>query len=139
MQTVNKLWLLLALMAGFAPHAGAVEVVVNGVQYPSMVAYKASKERGQTTAGLSAKTTLTPVSSGIAKLLNSIGYEDSVKNVKDDFEQNRSIPTVEYRISANQLGDRLEELLDGRPDPLMVVAESNKLRVVELDGKPTSR
>ena len=141
MKTLTLFWAVLILLA-FPNPVFAIEIVVNGTSYTSIEAYKASKNGlpkaelkpyKPATAKTIELTPPAPISKSTAKTWKTIGYENSVKRVVADFEQNWDNPMPKFRIASDELEDRFKALLDGRTQPLMVVSEANKLRIMELD------
>ena len=131
-----KLFCLLFLWPALVWARTPVEVVINGTDYPSFEAYQAAKEHSrnaQKPDPAGHEKAAVPVAEAIGiKRLQAAGYEHGVKRVMTDFKQNWDNPAPKWIISPSELEERLGALVDGRKEPVLVVSESNKLRVTAL-------
>ena len=152
-----KLCLWLMFFSAVPVLAKPVEILINGVEYPSIEAYKASKAQVRNIQGpasaqdedfLRAKSkelgldfdpkkvktvTLKPeISPKVAAELKAVSYEGGVGQVKADFEQDWDNPMPKFTIDPYELGDRLGALVDSRKEPVLIISDSKKLRVMAV-------
>ncbi|MBI4309723.1 MAG: hypothetical protein HY591_05280 [Candidatus Omnitrophica bacterium] len=67
--------------------------------------------------------------------MQAISYEHALKRVAVDFKQDWDNPMPKFTIDPYELGDRLGALVDGRKEPVLVISDSKKLRVMALKDK----
>jgi len=163
MKSVNLfcLFMLLPVLAWAKP----VEIFISGVEYPSLEAYKASKAELKNIQGVASaadedflrakakelgidfdpKKVRTiafnpPISVRTAEQLHAVSYEGGVGRVKADFEQNWDNPMPKFTISSGELEDRLKAVAGDRTEPVLIVSDANKLRVMALGkNKPSAQ
>lgn len=137
----RRLWLAGVVLLFFAPGgyaaADKIEVFTNGGYYPSIEAYKASKEPKSADVlkervPSSVQKITQVISDATAKEWKMVGIEHGVGQVVVDFNQDWENPVPKFKIEPRDLQGRMESLLDGRKAPVLVVAGDNKLRVMEL-------
>ena len=139
-----------------------VEVYIKGVRYESIEAYRFSKTKAKSIQGpasmeddqlLRAKTRelglaynarnvktialkpITSISPQTAQQWQTLGYEHGVGRVIIDFKQNWDNPVPKFTVSFDELEGRLRALAADRPEPVLLISNSNKLRVMALDRK----
>ena len=113
------------------PAAGGVEIYVNGVWYESIEAYKAS-------AIVSLRKTPL-LTSQTRQALDNISLEYAIGRVMADFDQNWENPVPKFTISTAELEDRLRALVADRPEPVLLIAGPQKLRVAAYTGPTQER
>lgn len=145
MKIVNLLWVLPVVLLGGRISAAPIEVIVNGVSYDSLEAYRTSKigplkaKPAAAVMGPAPETKpSTPISGPTADKLDKIGYEKGVTKVIVDFRQDWNNPVPKFYVTNKDLEERLKALIEGREEPVMVVSGARKLRVMELETKPAA-
>ena len=139
MKSVNLLCLF-CLVAAPAGAAKPVEVIIRGVRYASLEAYRAAAENKAEPMHKTvfiddkgAKTvTLTPISEQTEKRLQKVGYEHSLSHMVVDFKQNWDDPMPKFAISPAELEERMRAVAGDRTEPVLIISDSNKLRVMAL-------
>ncbi len=128
---------LAVFCAGSLAYANDIEVIIGGKSYDSMALYRAAK-RDPAPSKEAMPEKLDPQTEKAVKELKSVSSEQSVGRVKADFDQNWDNPTPKFKIEAAELEQRLEALADNRKEPVLVVSENGKLRVMLLDESKKS-
>jgi hypothetical protein len=159
MKIVNALWvLLLWVPLAWASPNPSVEIIIGGVHYASLQDYKDSLKHPQRFKGAASKEdeaflrtetkrlgigfdpkkvrtiNLAPISQQTINRLESISYEHGVGRVMTDFQQNWDNPVPKFVIKDKDLEQRLEALADGRKEPVLIVSQAHKVRIVALDS-----
>lgn len=134
MKGVNLLCLLCAvgLPCGMASAKGAVEIIVNGVQYGSIEAYKAAVNKPNTDKEAVKTVDNKLISAKTAKEWQRVGYEHGVEQVVSDFKQNWDDPAPKFTIASGELEERIRSLVQGRQGPVLFISGTHKLRVMAL-------
>ena len=139
--------------------AESVEIVAGGVKYPSMKAYKdlgtdlktiygvASRQdeellRSQSqalripfdsrtvkTVTLAGPTSINPET---LRALEAIGQEGPLRQAVVDFKQSWENPVPEMTIDLGELEDRLEAVAADRQEPVLLISQANRIRVLSL-------
>ena len=120
------IFLFLFCAAAPARADGSVEIIVNGVRYQSIDAYKALKKGGPHTIVLPQKPAVDPETS---RALDTISLEHGIGRVMADFNQNWDDPMPKFTISPTELEDHIRSLVEGRKGPVLLIAEPGKLKV----------
>ena len=128
--------LLLFLIVSIV-QAKEIEVIVGGKSYYSVDSYKAAK-RGVVSPQEALPEKWDPQTEKAFKALKSVSSEDSVGHVKADFDQNWDNPSPKFNITSEELEQRLEAVADNRKEPVLVVSDNGKLRVMLLDEDKTT-
>jgi len=140
-----------------------IEILANGVAYPSMEAYKKAHSQATSIQGsasaedeefLRAKTkelgvefdpqkvktiTVTPAAKA-RQQLQAVSYESGVGRAETGFKKEWDDPMPKFTISSGELEDRLKAVAGDRKEPVLMVADSNKLRVMALgEDKPATQ
>lgn len=123
-------------------YAKEIEVIVGGKSYYSVDSYKAT-QRNKVTPQEAVSPEVVPEKADpmtikAMKELSSISSEDSVGRVRADFDQNWDNPSPKFKIASEELQQRLESIADDRKEPVLVVSENGKLRVMLLDENKTT-
>lgn len=118
-------------------YAKEIEVIVGGKSYYSVDSYKAT-QRNKVTPQEAVPPEVVPEKADpmtikAMKELSSISSEDSVGRVRADFDQNWDNPSPKFKIASEELQQRLESIADNRKEPVLVVSENGKLRVMLLN------
>ena len=116
--------------------ANNIEVIIGGKSFDSIDAYRAAK-RGTSSAKASTPQKLDPDNEKAFNELKFVSSEDNVSRVKADFAQNWDNPTPKFKIEEKELEQHLEAIADNRKEPVLVVSENGKLRVMLLDEGKT--
>jgi hypothetical protein len=109
-----------------------IEVIIGGKSYYSMDAYKATRGKVKQ-AELPKLEKIDPLTQRAYEELNYVSSEDNVSRVKSDFSQNWDNPSPKFTIDSSELVQRLEAVADDRKEPVLVVSEKGKLRVMLLN------
>ena len=113
--------------------ASEIEIFINGVRYPSIEAYRASKEpKAQEKVVRIDPIKGETITEAAAKQWRLVGVEHAVGRVMVDFTQNWNDPLPKFKIEPRELEDRIKSLVDGRKAPVLIVSQDHKLRVMEL-------
>lgn len=136
------LMLITLLIISNLAYAKEIEVIVGGKSYYSVDSYKAT-QRNKVTPQEAVSPEVVPEKSDpmtikAMKELSSISSEDSVGRVRADFDQNWDNPSPKFKIASEELQQRLESIADDRKEPVLVVSENGKLRVMLLDENKTT-
>jgi hypothetical protein len=75
---------------------------------------------------------LKPEEQKAVKLLHSASYEQGLNSVKTDFSQNWNDPVPKFNLKAQDLADQMHALAGDRSEPVLIIAEPHKLRVMAL-------
>lgn len=120
-----------SLLTGFS-QAKDIEVIIGGKSYYSMEAYKATREQVKHIEKQEPER-IDPLTQRAYDQLSYVSSEDNVSRVKSDFAQNWDNPSPKFTIDSSELVQRLEAVADNRKEPVLVVSENGKLRVMLLN------
>ena len=98
-----------------------VEVISGGVRYSSFEAYASQRSR------------LLQEEEAGKKQLRAVSYEQGVNKVAVDFNQDLDKRDAQLPVPTSELENRLGALADGRKEPVLVVSDPKKLRVMSLE------
>ena len=125
------LFLFVSLISNFL-YATDIEVIIAGKSYDSIDSYRASK-RDPTPSQKPSPEVLDKKTEQAINQLTSVSSEQSVAVVKSDFDQNWDDPTPKFTIESQELEKRLEAIADNRKEPILVVSDNGKLRVMLMN------
>lgn len=114
-----------------------IEVVIGGKSYYSMKDYRAA-QRGLVAAQTPQSEKIDPVTEQAVNELKSVSLEQGISRVRTDFDQNWDNPTPKFHVEEENLEKQLEAVADNRKEPVLVVSENGKLRVMLLEENKTS-
>ncbi len=110
--------------------AGPVEIIVRGVRYDSIQDYKTNADKAKSVK--SQIIDLKPGEEKAIKQLQVAGYEHGMNTVMTDFTQNWDDPMPKFMLKRDELAERMRALAGDRTEPVLVIAEPKKLRVMAL-------
>ena len=105
-----------------------IEVIIGGVSYASIEEYRK--------AGKSKDIDANPKEEKAIKQLETASYEHSMNTVMTDFRQNWDDPIPKFTLKRDELAERMRALVGDRAEPVLVIAEPHKLRVMALKDAP---
>ena len=139
--------------------ASPVEILIGGKAYSSLQEYRASKikksiiiqgpvsdqdeqlQRAQSAQlGIAYDPKKVKTISIVSKAeqlakdkLKAGGIESKIGRVTADFEQNWDHPSPKFTITTKELEGRLKAELGGRSEPIILLSDYNKLRIMALE------